>query len=36
MVVLPPTETTEYGGKEAMSAIADQALAAVLKALAPA
>jgi hypothetical protein len=35
MVVLPPTETTEYGGKEAMSVIADQALTAVLSTLAP-
>lgn len=35
MVVLPPTESTEYGGKEAMSAIADQALTAVLSTLAP-
>lgn len=34
MVVLPPTETTEYGGKEAMSAVADQALTAVLDTLA--
>lgn len=34
MVVLPPTETTEYGGKEAMSIIADQALTAVLSTLA--
>lgn len=30
MVVLPPTEMTEYGGKEAMAAIADQALTAIL------
>jgi hypothetical protein len=33
MVVLPPTETTEYGGKEIMSIIADQALTAVLSTL---
>jgi len=30
MVVLPPTEQTEYGGKEAMGAIADQAFKAIL------
>ena len=34
-VVLPPTATTEYGGKEAMEAVADQALRDVLRLIAP-
>jgi hypothetical protein len=34
-VVLPPTEETEYGNKEAMERVADQALRAVLAIVAP-
>lgn len=34
-VVLPPTEETEYGGKEAMDAIAEHALAEVIRLIAP-
>ncbi len=34
-VVLPVTEATEYGGKDVMSAIADEALRGVVALLAP-
>lgn len=30
-VVLPPTEATEYGGKEVMNQVADHALSEVLR-----
>lgn len=34
-VVLPPTEETEYGGKEAMDEIAERALGEVIALIAP-
>ncbi len=34
-VVLPPTEETEYGGKEVMDKIADRALQDVIALIAP-
>jgi hypothetical protein len=34
-VVLPPTEETEYGGKDTMDEIAERALRAVVAVLAP-